>query len=620
MRTYDILADFGVKDEHADRVSLNAGCVVAFYRYAKPATYSRRNRDSISQSPLDAVEMLEPIFVTDILSAVVASSKANHISTAQLQLAPTIDYLSEVMPGDFVFVWMLQKEETLTSLLERLKSGKQCNKFNDGLKFFGRVVRPRKRFSTFPNGVKTLTHTITGVGFSELDAAIYFEPYLALRSVGMLSDWLQKTGIRLNEIIASNGQGVAVNKIIPEILRVMYGTGIPANSGLPSQPEITNGLDNPYAFIIPSQVGKVFGVDHGSKPHGLVAYTDVLEVLHGVQKYTDDIQITAENIDTSRRGVVFQPDISGSSLRVSYTGTPQLGVFLPSVPAMQGSKSVWSLISQFVNPTVNEIYTALRTNKDGEIFPTFVLRQLPFSTGLTSDKFTLRPIKTANGEISAQKGLDLTLPVPELYSPDDRTVTRTRFVELPRWRIHPIFIRDFDVGRDDALRFNFIHVQGESGARTGTNQTGTFVRDPPYQDQLDILRSGLRPYMRTVPCAPEDVVNRGAGVWMELLSDFLMGQHLMLTGSLVVDGIQQPIVPGDNVEVDETLLHIEAVTHSFSSTGGNRRFTTTLVLTHGVTSQQLDTQSNEQSLYTGIRQTQSPQLEPGITQDSKWTQ
>lgn len=70
---------------------------------------------------------------------------------------------------------------------------------------------------------------------------------------------------------------------------------------------------------------------------------------------------------------------------------------------------------------------------------------------------------------------------------------------------------------------------------------------------------------------------------MHILSDILMGQHLTLTGTMTVVGIQSPICPGDNLEFDDTVLHIESVTHQYTSDdGGRTSFSTVLQLSHGL--------------------------------------
>jgi hypothetical protein len=56
-----------------------------------------------------------------------------------------------------------------------------------------------------------------------------------------------------------------------------------------------------------------------------------------------------------------------------------------------------------------------------------------------------------------------------------------------------------------------------------------------------------------------------------------------MNGHIKCAGIEEPIAPGDNLELDDVVYHIETVTHMASCTpDGKKRFETTLELSHGV--------------------------------------
>jgi hypothetical protein len=264
-----------------------------------------------------------------------------------------------------------------------------------------------------------------------------------------------------------------------------------------------------------------------------------------------------------------------------------MGKFLPQIPQFENT-NVWSILKQYLNPAMNEMFTCLRTNGDGQVVPTLVVRQLPFSSPLVK------------------------LPFPV-----------TRFLDLPRWRAHPILVRQASVGRSDSLRINWVQCMGLAPEPVGKNNaTAQLVRNPPYRDDLDVARSGLRPYKVTIPCALEDVRVRvdesgatAAKNWNALLADILMGQHLTLTGSVTLAGIQAPICIGDNFEWDGVVFHIEAVTHSCSeNTDGKRSFSTTLQLSHGVRAQPGE---DDISLFAGIRADDMTAFNPGVTDEGQ---
>jgi hypothetical protein len=71
-----------------------------------------------------------------------------------------------------------------------------------------------------------------------------------------------------------------------------------------------------------------------------------------------------------------------------------------------------------------------------------------------------------------------------------------------------------------------------------------------------------------------------------MLADFVIGQHLTLTGTFVLQGIQSPISPGDNFQYNETVYHIEQVAHSCSiGSDGHKEFHTILHVNHGLSSE-----------------------------------
>jgi len=276
------------------------------------------------------------------------------------------------------------------------------------------------------------------------------------------------------------------------------------------------------------------------------------------------------------------------------TGKGMLGQFVPTIPDFS-NKPLWTVLQQWLNPTINEMYTALRVNEIGDVVPTVVVRQMPFSTEVT----------TKNMEKS--------------------NIVLTPYLEIPRWVIHPSLVYEDQLGRSDAARFNFIHIYGQSSPppKKNNNLTYQLVRNPPIRDDLDIQRNGLRPYMTMVACSLEDSA-RGPRKWMEIASDWLMGQNMTMNGSIVMLGVQSPIIHGDNIEWDGIIGHIESVTHNCSRSYHTERptssFTTTITITHGM---RTDTDEvyqegridDDSYLYSGINQKDQRDMDPGLTNE-----
>lgn len=641
MASYDILTDFKAGND-PDRLSFSAACSIAVFRRKWPVTYSRKKRGSISQDTslvTDTKGVL--VIIDDVTNVTVSSTKSNHISSLTAVLKPGLNYISELLPGDYVFCWMAQDKETIADIVKNLAAGKPCNNWMDGLKFFGKVSACRKKSSINPHsGTRDTRYMMSALGFGELDSKLYYEPYLQLPEFSPALAFLQYYGSKLNELIGVDAKGgVETDKIVPLVYRLLLGSGVPphrfgsaaSTDQSTEQIHATEGLDNPNIFILPQEVASVFGVKEGSKPNGQVGLVDVMQLVHGVHKFPEGGATPQE---------VFCPKLQDSTGPTRFTGNKLMGTFLPQLPAFTGAKPLWELMKQFVNSTVNEMYTALKVNADGKIMPTVTLWQLPFSSGLSGEVYRPKDYMSPENrakERSAKAELEkLGGPTSEngmqfinaakkraksgvfegVLAPAPDEYEMTKFLELPRWRIPPIFVKGFDVGRSDAMRVNFIHIYGEAGASTGVKPVQGFLRSPPIKDDLDILRSGLRPYMATVPCGPTDVIRLGPDAWMQLMADLLMGQELTLTGTLDLHGIPQPISPGDNIEFDEVVAHIESIVHTFSLDPlGNPSFTTSLQLSRGMSADQAD--GTDFALFTGLNTGDMTTYDPAITRDGE---
>lgn len=624
--TYNIIKDYGHKDgQSATSLHFSAGAVMAVLRRKYPVTYSRNNRASKSKIVSRGAELQDKLIIVDDLQSVsVSSSKASHVHNMSAMLHPGMNYTTQILPGDYVFVWMTQSKSDLLDLIKRIKSGDPCNEWMDGLKFFGKVTICRKRtVIDSANGGKRVMFTVGGAAFTELDAPIFYEPYLATGTTGLITSWMQFFGVAINAFITKQASGgVETDLAVPELLKILYGRGLPTNLGITNKRvladlerygiKLTGGLDNPNSFIVPQEVGALFGLyNQGSKPNGQFGWSDIMDFVHGVQKYP-----TSQN--DSPAGFVPEIKSYDDHQRMKFTGNKVMGTFVPQPAAFTGAQTVWNVLQQFINSSVNETYTALKPQSSGRVMPTLTLRQLPFSSDLIEDTYTpkdpLDPklrkrvaeahkkFDEAGGD-TTKKGREIRKKYGHLLNqiaePPTQISAVTRFSELPRWYIHPILIKGFDVGRSDALRFNYIHVYGQSGLRSD-GLVNQLVRDPPIRDELDISRSGLRPYMQTLHCSPTDIKNGGPGAWMRLLADILMGQELTLTGTIDMVGVQAPIAPGDNIEYDGLIAHIESITHQFvAHPNGVTSFLTNLQITRGLTARTADTIKDE-NLFVGL--------------------
>lgn len=541
--------------------------IVKVVRYQTPLTSSKTrlaNRSSFDTGDVSQDETgfqitgtKRPLIITSsCIQMDITSSKTSYVQNLNAVLKPgRVEFLSAIMPGDWCMAWIVHSREKYRELLRKLRENEPANAFDDGLKFVGRVHDIRKTINQSPTGPRTTQYNLSCTGFSELDSSVFFDPALA-RKENYIARFLADMNIAMASIYTmaaedSNGTGgISVNKVIPAFLEAFLGKGI---SGIGVQ---SGGLDlatgaavaskeAPYSYVVPNEIANTLGVQKASKG-SIYCYADILSVIQGLQKYQFE-----------EFPQMFWPtgtlnDIARGGLRRTrhVTSFPLKGLFLPTPTSFNG-KSVWNLLNEYLNPAINEMYTAVKYTPSGRIMPTLVVRQLPFSSPILNQKL---------GE------------------------QVTAYHELPRWVGDDLLIRGLDVGRSDGSRVNYVHIYAQPNKRTlVSNQAYQIVQWPPIADQADIKRHGLRPHMGNIQAAATDNETGGPGFWMQIKSDILLGQHMMLTGTASMVGVQAPIVPGDNFEYDGILYHIETVNHRVQiQEGGQKSFTTQLSLTHGM--------------------------------------
>jgi hypothetical protein len=342
----------------------------------------------------------------------------------------------------------------------------------------------------------------------------------------------------------------------------------------------------PFSYILPVSVAKVLGKEVFEKSKkDVFSYADILETIIGVQEYG-----TSPKEEDPSKG--FTPLLKADGYKENFSHKfckqPLRGTVLPTTEISFINKPLWSILDQMRNPSINEMYTALKPNNQGKVLPTLVVRQIPFSTD----------------SIKQHPGFPLT-----------------RFLSMPRWKVSPSMVKSLDVGRSNATRFNMVHVYGNASVYENSQLVSLprqIVQNPPIVDFLDIARSGLKPYMQTVSCALPDLIriendgqdgksiDSNARVWMEAIADWTMGSHLSLNGTIELAGIQEPIAEGDNLEFEGVAYHIESFSINCSeSSNGDKNFTTTLSLSNGMPIDQETEYKKDFPRYPGFGKTAS---------------
>jgi hypothetical protein len=575
--TYNLRTDF----PSDDLIDQSPYWVVGIARFDNQVTFDPKTKDeinSVSTNDADAMKSRNMLILSQqIVQLTVAAAKDSHVTNLQAVLVPYIDYLPLIMPGDWVVACIVNNEQEGKQLEDDMLNWRPINQFNRGLKFIGKVSSFRKSIHVQADGTRSTSFSMQAVGFGEFDSLLYYHPQLQKGMVELAN--LKDFGLEIEKITngssSTNGSGIDINKVLPALIGCIFGDGAWAKAQPTKLPSVTVTATANTRYLIHEDVAKWLGV---TPTNVSPTWADMLSVKVGLQHY----QNQAGGDEQSTKGtpeVLFEPEL-----------TDMIGQFKLAAPAP--NQTVWNTLSTYCNPPINEMYVAIRSEpKTGRLLPSFVVRQTPYSSDMVQ---SLLDINQDEGQKAAQQDAKTMEQFggtgnSSMYGPTQNQINfgrsatnadATRFLELPRWKLSVDMVYGLDIGRSDAARFNMVYISAQGlWARDDYN---SFVRAPPIIDTLDVKRHGIRPYIRSINCLLAEA-QKGPTVWRDLMCDLVMGQQLWLNGTIECIGLQAPVAPGDNLEFDDIVFHIEQVTHqAVCNPDGRRSFRTTLQLSHGV--------------------------------------
>lgn len=535
--------------DHSEPImQLNPAWVVTFIRWTNRSlggkTELQYQRDN--GTPDDFFK-IEPLLIVDrdCISVSVNNSKSSITPAAQVVLkSGSYDYLTAVAPGDFMFINMVDSENEAKEIASLARNGEAINKYHHGFKGVFRVKTVRKVLAVDKKtGLKVQNCIVQGYAFSELNNTVYFNPHLINRS-DLKNDFLFLSNLsdEWRSIIADK-EGNNVQKMVAELFRLFVGVGLSQkNKTVKGNPSL---LKTPTThFFIPGYVGKLLG------ERNAVAVKDIYNLLFGIQSY-----VAGKNTSPQTG---FNPAnfISGDQKMPRLKTPSNKANFCQGRGYVQAEYwqqvTAYSIMQQYLNSPINELYSCFRVDTDGYVMPTLVMRQIPFST----DEYT--------------------------------SGVATKFLNLPRWAVPKEYLYEMNLGREDAARFNFVQVFGRlnTSADPDSDMSNQTARGNYSSDKADILKNGLRSYVITSNfdmTAGQSKNEYMSITWAKLLADSLIGGHLKMNGTITVPGIAKPIAVGDNLQIDKMVFHIEGVTHSCSiNPDGEKTFLTTVELSNGV--------------------------------------
>lgn len=533
---------YQVKPNTIDSHQISPSYVLTFLRWAKRDT---KNFDS----PADFKELRRPlIVVNDCIALTTNNSKKSLTKTVNMTLrAGDINYSTALAPGDFLFVNMVNDEGKARDIKQRAAALKPINKFNDGFKGIYKVKSVRRQLETDPSsGAKSFTFNVQAVGFTEFNQTIYFNQ-LALDKgevEGLNSILLSKAAEEINTLKKKDAflnLGISFKVLIS----MLIGEGFPSKFVPNKGGEVRNHNKN---FIMPPTVGLLLGLGNVQRA------ADIFTYFLGIEKYSNG----NSGIDPSKGLTPSNTKRKGTFLETN----KELSGATHLKPNFFGQKTAWSILSQYTNPLINELFTTYKITPEGLVLPCVVFRQIPKS----SPKF-----KEEHSEIE-----------------------NTQFLNLPRWEISPDLVYSYNIGRDEATRVNFVQIFGNSGVDTSIGGLPQYATRLAIEgaiknyvvDADDIKRNGLKPIIQMsnfdYPIGAGGKHLMRSTEWAKLVFDWNNNGHLRESGVIVSAGIEEPISVGDNIVIDDTLFHIESITHKMVvNPAGAKSFITQMTFSYG---------------------------------------
>lgn len=653
---YLITADKdGASDSAGGVTSRNPSHCVAFVRFSTPSAILSGHEDAETEKSLLVVE-------NDCVSVSTDAPKNGFAKTATLTMKiGEIFYQNAVSPGDYVFVWMANYQDHIEGILNTLLKGKgskgfsaadqtKLNGWMSGLKFFGRVMSVSHSDSISSSGVRSLNQTISCQSFLELASSVYYT-FVAqnlitldgkLRDDAAGTNFYQKELERLpgakkvnkNSTSAtqkptSNGMESALtnfSKAFENFYRRVDGkddiTGDTSpeaiiglmfilTMGIESKGSFANNLSKTIpsakgqfsdAIIIPASASWILGKPKAKK------LWQIYNLYLGLQEYTS-------KVDPKQPYVAFSPKFTDEKdpNSVLYRTPTKCKGYIPfMIPPIWDNNTFWGIYNQFLNPVVNEMYTALRINRFGSILPTLIVREKPFSTDLYDvllkkapilapikhkDKKESEQVKAVKKNLSENQSLKLQ-SYTDVLKVSGELAKRTYYNNLPRWVIDESVILSINASPSESNRINFVQVWGRSrqAELLGLNINQEVLKVAQFEipnyveDQRDIARHGLR---ADITETNYDVLSNDLGSISHILcrmrADWLFNGQLKPFGTITLQGVQEPICEGDNIEVRGVLFHIDAVRHESSiDPSGRKTFKTVLSISNGIIAKSLD--------------------------------
>lgn len=498
--------------------SQRATCNVVIYRYDDLSITKLRQLNAANDKSLSGSETNSTsgnfhtrnriVIRNDVTRCNITKSKGSSSGTFSINIKrgkqvkdgnvqkEDVNYLNAINSGDWIMIYIKKSGEVNVDSI----------KPDSGFKFLGIIENVRYVEVDDPDrGSPRLEYLITGRDFGKvLEMDLFFNPIVnpetasTFLGVKFLSDSSKSI-----KSVAGFNPGEVIKRLVKFYLGGIYDSSSAVNE----------------TWYVPAELAKRFKSSFRSKSGG-VSFVDLLNLNKiGIQIYSNG--------------------------KLSGTGALPGAALIKSLPA---TGNVWGVLQHLQNKAVNEMYTELSVDTNGDLQPTLILRQVPFS----NKKNQPTNVFTANKNSGGSNVSDSEVPSGQ----------KTYFVDLPRVEVNSSDIKQKNVGKSDFERINHVIVVPKIDSETYDIAYVSGINVPSIQ------RYGLK----TFQTQTSYVLDPSAGGIKNfctrcvlLIEDWFFLAHRLFNGTVITDGIDGFVELGTNLYVKDVqqLYHIEGYSHTY---------------------------------------------------------
>lgn len=509
------------------------------------------------KDPLGIEKEAPPVIVSTLSCVSIQTNKSKGMpdGSFNLVLAPFKNWTSTLTAGSWCVILMSNEPITADNLEHA--DAKQ-------VKMLGRIESVRCETNVNDEGARETLYYVSGVDWGSIfNSILYIDNLIAGPNDAQKQGNAAAVAIR-NALFGADGapKSFAVTSNLNSLLSVM---GQKLGGFTDSGKDINRLANSIYEFSIPPRLAKFFKFrDSQGKILTAQAINKLLSIVAGSLKTHDKDQKDASAYFDHQEAVGFIDPFS-----------------------IQGSHTIWQILLENSNPSLNEMFTDFRWYSDNSCQLALYNRIRPFS---------YKDFKPDAGASSKLKSFFQYVKTHQLASDEVISV---------------------NAGTNWRDKFNFIEIKPQF--QEFKVVANWYKQKAQVFDEKAFEREGFRPLIFDTKQFPrgsekpaaDSGLPDGVGVdwnqlteWCSLLREWYFGTHRMLNGTITLHGTTEYIAVGNNIRFDAKLInptpniniktkqdgynhsvlaHVESVSHSFSVTPeGARTYRTTIQFVRGI--------------------------------------